>query len=119
MFLVTRDVKMIKIKNKVLVNEVVFCRSLLSKAIGLMFTRKIKDKGLIFVFDKEMIQCLHMFFVFYSIDVLFLDKEKKVVDMKKEFRPFTLYSSKKKAKYVIELPSGTIKDIKIGEKLEF
>ena len=62
-----------------------------------------------------------MFFVFYPIDVLFLDKNKIVADKKENFKPFAFYKSKKKAMYAIELPNETIKKTKteIGDKIEF
>lgn len=53
-----------------------------------------------------------MFFVFYPIDVIFLDENYKVVDFKEDFKPFTFYTSKKPAKYIIELKSGVIKNTK-------
>lgn len=40
-----------------------------------MFT--LKPKTLIFVNKKEMPVSIHMFFVFYPIDVAWLDKKKK------------------------------------------
>ena len=97
-----------KTKNKTLVTDYKLCKSDLSKGIGLMFSRKKADFGLIFPFRKEKIVPLHMFFVFYPIDVLFLSSNKKVVDMKQGFKPFTIYTSKKRVKYVIELPVKTI-----------
>jgi len=85
-------------------------KSLISKAIGLMFS--MNPKNLIFIFKNERIVPLHMFFVIFPIDVLFLDKNRKVVDLKENFRPFTFYTPKAKAKYVVELPKGTIKKSK-------
>ena len=73
-----------------------------------MFSKKIKDKGLVFIFQKARRMDLHMFFVFYPIDVLFLDDDKRVVEIKENFKPFTVYYSKNKVKYVIELPVGTV-----------
>ena len=107
-------------KNKVLINSAVLCESILSKSIGLMFTKN-KKQSLIFKFDGEKTIALHMFFVFYPIDVLFLDKNKIVVDKKENFKPFTFYNSKKKAMYAIELPNGIIKKSKteIGNKIKF
>lgn len=95
----------------------VVCKSSLSKTIGLMFS--IKPKTLVFFFDKEQICPLHMFFVFYPIDVLFLNEKMVVVDQKENFKPFTLYMPKKKSKYIIELPKGTIKNSKteLGNKI--
>ena len=68
-----------------------------------------KKSSLIFAFDEEKIVPLHMFFVFYPIDVLFLDKNKIVVEMKENFMPFTFYTPARKAKYIIEIPNKTIK----------
>lgn len=86
-----------------------------------MFSKKKEGYGLIFSFNKPRKMALHMFFVFYPIDVLFLDSEKQVVDMKESFKPFNFYTSKEKANYVIELPEGTIKSSKTlkGDKIEF
>ncbi len=94
------------------------CKSIFSKTFGLMFSKK---KSLIFIFNKEKIIPLHMFFVFYQIEILFLDKNKKVVEMKKNFSPFTFYDPKNKSKYVIELPIGAIKNSKteIKDAIEF
>lgn len=94
--------------------------NIFSQTRGLMFSRN-KNTALIFKFEREKIISLHMFFVFYPIDVIFLDKRKVVVDKKENFRPFRFYSAKKKAKFAIEMPSGTIKKTKtgIGDKIKF
>ena len=62
-----------------------------------------------------------MFFVFYPIDVLFLNKNKIIVEIKENFRPFAFYTPKNKAKYIIELSQKTIKKTKtqIGDKIKF
>ena len=84
-----------------------------------MFSRQ--PKTLIFIFDSEKIVPLHMFFVFYPIDVLFLNKNKKVVETKENFKPFTLHNPRNKAQYIIELPKGTIKKTKttVGDTISF
>ena len=79
----------------------------------------IRPKTLIFAFKNEQIISLHMFFVFFPIDILYLDKNKIVVEKKENFRPFTMYTPKNKAQYVIELPENSIKEIKIGDCLTF
>jgi uncharacterized protein len=95
--------------------------TIFEKATGLMFSKPIKDIGYVFVFDMPRRIDLHMFFVFFPIDVLFLDAGKKVLEIKEDFRPFSVYYSEKKASYVIELPSGKIKDTetKPGDILSF
>ena len=93
--------------------------SLWGKAHGLMFS--LRPRALIFVSDKEEYVSLHMFFVFFPIDVLYLDSKKRVVEMKKNFLPFALYNPKHKSRYVIELPRGTIDShgLKDGDSLHF
>ena len=105
-------------KKTVISNNAKICKNIFSKSLGLIFS---KSKSLIFVFKKEKIVPLHMFFVFFSIDVLFLDKNKIVVEKKENFRPFSFYNPKNKSKFVIELPKGTIKNSKteIVDKIEF
>ena len=107
---------------KVLTKKAKLCKSHFSKTIGLMFSKKIRDKSLVFMFNKESFVSLHMFFVFFSIDIIFLDKNKTVVDLKHNVKPFTpLILPKKPAKFVIECPSSTIKKskTKIGHRLDF
>jgi len=108
-------------KNKILINKTKLCKNFLNKSIGLILHKKLKDKGLIFIYKKEKKISLHMIFVFFPIDVLFLNKNKKVIDMKKDFKPFSFYIAKKKAKYILELPEWTIKKTKteIGDKIKF
>ncbi|MAG38517.1 hypothetical protein CMO90_00335 [Candidatus Woesearchaeota archaeon] len=107
-------------KGIVLVEKEEICNSDFAKARGLMFSRKT-DKALIFPFRKSKRISLHMFFVFFSIDVLFLDEKKIVVELKNCFKPFTFYFSKRKVKYVVELPVNTIKRTKtiVGDKIGF
>lgn len=106
-------------KKKIIINYYKFCDNILLKFIGLMFSKKQKN-ALIFKFNEEKSISLHMLFVFYPIDVLFLNKNKVVVDKKEDFKPFTFYKSNTKAMYAIELPNGIIKKTKteIGDKIE-
>jgi uncharacterized protein len=89
---------------------------------GLMFEDLKKfDYALLFEFPKESVfGCsIHMIFVFFPIDVLFLNKEKKVVD-KITLLPFTPnYTPKKASKYIIEMPQGKAKKIKLGDKISW
>jgi uncharacterized membrane protein (UPF0127 family) len=106
-------------RKTLLAKDAKLCKNIFSKTLGLMFSRKIRP--LIFIFKKEKIIPLHMFFVFYSIDVLFLNKNKIVIEIKGNFRPFTFYTPKNKVQYIIELEKNTIKKSKteIGDKIEF
>jgi len=108
-----------KTKNKILAKKEILCKSPFSKALGLMFSRK--HKTLLFVFNKEKISSLHMFFVLFPIDVLYLDKNKKVVQLRENFKPFRILIAKKPAKYIIELPNKTIEktNTRLGDIIVF
>ncbi len=109
-----------KTRKKILVKKLKICKNIFKKSIGLMFSKKIKDVALVFPFKKEKITLLHMFFVFYQIDVLFLNEHKEVTELKENLRPFTFYRPRNKAKYIIELPAGKIGQTKtrVGDKIE-
>jgi hypothetical protein len=73
-----------------------------------------KPKIICFAFNREQYVSLHMFFVFFPIDVIFLNKKLEVVDIKKKFMPFSpYYSSSKKCAYVIETPFGYADKLKL------
>ena len=99
-----------KTKNTIIAKDYIICKNLLSKILGLMFT--LKPKTLLFSWGKEKKRNIHMFFVFFPIDVLWLNKEKEVISIKEKLMPFSLAKVSKPAKYIIELPQGIIKRTK-------
>lgn len=109
-----------KTTNKKIISKTKIADTFLKRAIGLMFSSKKKfDFGLIFDLKRETITGagIHMFFVFFSINVLFLDKNKRIVDYK-TLKPFTMYQPVKKIRYIIELPVE-FKNYKINDKVEW
>ena len=80
------------------------CDNFFTKFRGLMFSKK---KNLIFNLNKEsrINSIVHTFFVFYTIDVYWLDENKNIVDFRLNVKPFTIKIPKKRAKYIIELTS--------------
>lgn len=84
-----------------------------------MFTRR-SDRALVFRFAKESKAALHMFFVFYPIDVVYLNAAKVIVELKSDLRPFHVYFPRNKARYVLELPAGYIREqtLAVGNKLD-
>ncbi|MEK6937130.1 MAG: DUF192 domain-containing protein [Nanoarchaeota archaeon] len=83
-------------------HNLIFCTSFFSKFKGLMFSKK---KNLVLILKKEskFNAVIHMFFVFFPIDVFWLDKDKNIVDFRKRVMPFTIAVPKKKAKYIVEI----------------
>ena len=64
-------------------------------------------------------QSIHMFFMKFSIDVIFCDRQDKVVGLCESIKPFCLSPVFFKASYAIELPTGSIgvSKTEIGDQL--
>jgi len=90
-------------------------KSFFSKSTGLMFQ---KPKPLLLEFSKEQKISLHTFFMLEAIDVFFLNKNKRIVEIKRNLRPYRLYTSKKEAMYAFETPCTYVK-AGMGSKIEF
>ena len=99
--------------------------SILKKTIGLMFR---KSGRLLFVFNREGSWGIWMPFMRFSLDLVFMDKDKKIIDIKKDVKPISVYLKnlrvyhpKRKARYILEIESGLSdeKNLGIGDMLEF
>lgn len=105
-------------RGAIISEDVILCKGI-SRYTGLMFS--FKKRTLIFEFKKERIIPVHMFFVFFPIDLIYLDKNKKVVEIKRNLKPFSFYRPKNKAKYLIEAPVKAIGETRaeVGDILDF
>jgi uncharacterized membrane protein (UPF0127 family) len=85
-----------------------------------MFKFSFEDEAYVFTFDSDQKIPIHMLFVFMKIDVLWVNKDGEVVDLKKSVMPFlpAVYH-KGKASTLIELPAGSIKkhNVKLMDKI--
>ena len=112
-----------KSNGKTIMQNVKIADSFWKRFKGLMFEKRSRfDYALVFPFQfcSKSDASIHMFFVFFPIDVVFLDEKKKVVDIVKGLKPFVpLYVPKKASKYLIELPEGKAAGIKESDALEW
>lgn len=110
-----------KTRKKTLANYYKICDTPASQVLGLMFSGFIIDRALVFDFKVPNRILLHMFFVFFPIDLIFLNSKYKVVEIKRSFIPFTFYRSDKKARYLIELPVGVINksNTQVGDIIKY
>ena len=92
--------------------KVKLCKSWFSKFRGLMFSRR---RNLLFVFNEERKVSIHMLFVFFNIDIFWLDKNFRIVDLRRNVKPFTFSGSDKKAKYVLEISKNKV-GLRVGNK---
>ncbi len=106
-------------RKKTLAEKITICDNIFTQAVGVMF-KFAMDSAYVFPVKPERKVALHMLFVFFPIDVLYLDSNNKVVEIKEKFLPFTLYFPKIKATTIVELPNGTIKKTKTkkGDKIK-
>ncbi len=82
-----------------------------SRLLGLMFRKSLaEDEGL------HIIPCngIHMFFMRFPIDVVFLDREERVVKIVENLRPWRIVPIVKGAYSTLELPVGSIQKHKIS-----
>ncbi len=96
--------------------------SFISRFMGLMF-RKDPERGLILKLPSSRSRrgsSIHMFFMRFPLDIIFLDADKKIVDMV-SIKPWKTYTPKAPSKYVIELEEGSINKYKleIGDEMDF
>lgn len=98
------------------------CDTFLCRLRGLTFRKRLADdEGLLFVEQGEgrLLTSIHMFFVFCSIGVVWINTDGRVVDAKlaKPFRPY--YAPREPARYYLEGPPALLEWVVIGETLTF
>ena len=83
-----------------------------------MFAKKLgKDEAIIMNVSKYPPFVIHMWFVFQTIDVVFLDHNYTVIEVYKRVKPFSgSFRPKKRPWYVLE---GSSLDLKVGDRLGF
>jgi len=97
------------------------------RQVGLMFREKINwDQGMLFVFKREGIYSFWMKNMRFSIDILWLDREKRIVHLETKVPPCPndpcpSYSSSHPALFVLELKAGSVDkhQLKLYDKIEF
>jgi uncharacterized membrane protein (UPF0127 family) len=94
---------------------------------GLSGRARIGSDGLLFVFQREAKHSIWMPNMKFPIDIIYINKSKKIVDIKHEAKPITvnpktwrIFRPKNKAKYILEIPANSAKTkhkLKIGDIL--
>jgi uncharacterized membrane protein (UPF0127 family) len=98
MILLTRDGTEISSSARLVVSR-------LDQMRGLMFAR---HKDLVFDLKRVKSVWIHMMFVFHPIDIVLLDSRRNIAGLKNHFRPFRWWFPGVKARFILELPAGTI-----------
>jgi uncharacterized membrane protein (UPF0127 family) len=98
------------------------CASFLCRLRGLTFRRTLgDDEGVLLVGRQESRAdtAIHMFFVFFPIAAIWVDRTGRVVDaqLARPFRP--LYVPRASARDVLEGPPTLLERVQIGDQLRF
>jgi len=99
----------------VLASDVDVARSTLERARGLMFRRSVPDDyALVFPFEEADTQWLHMLFVPFAIDAVWLVDG--AVTVKRRLAPF-VGLGRGRADTVVELPADAAESVAVGDEL--
>lgn len=114
--------KSVKIVNQtrasVLAEEALWAKSFWTRLRGLLGRPEPQPgQGLIL----DPCKSVHMWGMRYSLDVLFSDKDDRVISVEEELSPWRVSRHVKEATRVVELPVGTIRSTgtEIGDQLLF
>ncbi len=102
--------------------SVVRCDTFWKRGRGLMFRSRLrKDQVHLFVEGRESVAqtTIHMFFVFFAIGVIWLDRDRRVVDkaLARPFRPY--YAPSSPAQYYVEGHPSILDQVRTGDQLGF
>jgi uncharacterized membrane protein (UPF0127 family) len=102
--------------------NVELANTVIKQMIGLMFRRSIpQDYAMIFDMRWEQYISIHMLFVPFPIDLVYLDCSRHIVDLKHMRAWIGIAAPRRPARYAIEMPAGTAErhGLKIGDTLEW
>ncbi len=90
-----------------LAEETVVAEGIFSRIKGLLGKKGLSQGEALII---KPCNSIHMFFMRFAIDAVFVDKNNRVVGMVKCLKPFTVSPIFLKARFVIELPANTIQE---------
>lgn len=99
-------------------NRIRLADSALSRLVGLLGERKLAPGDGLLIIPSQGIHTAGMLF---PIDIVVLDNDWKVLDVRKRMRPFVVTRIYLHATAVLELPAGTVElsGTRTGDNLEF
>ncbi len=103
-------------QNNIIASQGIMADTFLRRLKGLLGKTEISDDEALCI---KPCKSVHTFFMRFPIDVIFIDRENKVINITKSLKPFKTSKYIKNAMYVIEIGAGMseIKDVRIGDKV--
>ena len=107
-----------KTSHTIIADKAKIADTFFSRMVGLL-NRKNFSEGEALIITKCC--SIHMFFMHFPIDVLFVNKDNYIVGKVEGIKPFQLSPIFFSSSYAIELPAGTIikREIAIGDNIEW
>ena len=96
-------------------SEVKLATSFKDRLVGLMFVDDMHGFDALII---EPCRSIHNFFVRFSLDAVFVDKNLKVVKILRNFKPWYISGIYFRAHKVIEMKAGKASAINVGDQLE-
>ncbi|MDP4092478.1 MAG: DUF192 domain-containing protein [Bacillota bacterium] len=105
-------------RNKSLADNCIHADSFLSRFKGLMLKKNISPGSGLLI---KPCSSIHMFFMRFSIDVIFIDRDNVIIHTMSGIKPWHVSPFIKGSKSVLELPEGTIviTGTNKGDKISF
>lgn len=91
--------------------EIEMCHTFFKRLLGFMFQRKKITTGKCF----PRCRSIHTFFMLQKIDIIVCNQEMKVIKLRKNFPTNHILFSIRDSFYILELPVGSIKNLKLGD----
>lgn len=102
--------------NQTIASKMSYANTVFSRMKGLMFMDEMKGMDALLI---DPCNSIHNCFVRFPLDVLFLDKNYRIVKIIRHFKPWRFSWIYFRAKMVIEMPSGKLsRDIEVGDEVE-
>ena len=100
-----------------LAEEVALANTFFKRLRGLMLRRRLAPAEALWLRPSNGV---HTFWMLFAIDVIFLDRELRIVKLVENMRPFRVTSPQLAARSVLEMSAHTISraSLKIGDQLE-
>ena len=105
-------------KEELIAAEVITAKKFFNRLFGLTVRRKLKANEGFYI---EYCSSIHTFWMRYSIDAVFLDRNNKVIAIYDSIRPFRVTKFIENAFSVLELCPGTIgrTSLSVGDLIRF
>lgn len=104
-------------RNVVLSDRTRVANTMVTRLVGLLSTKSLGEGEGLWI---EPCNSIHTWFMKFTIDAVFLDKQGSVVKLAPRMKPWKLTSIARKARGVLELPEGVIEKsgTQVGDQVE-